>query len=88
MSDKTDTVATPPKEAGKPLPFKWDDSAVKKKLAEVNDYYKAFAGKPGYNPYIYLLLTVRPLEFRVNNGEQTTELQSAIMALVCKEPTV
>ena len=68
--------------------FVWNAAAVQAKLDKTREYYKQFDGKPGFNPWFYMLNTVAPLENRVKAGEQTAELHNAIVALELKEPRV
>lgn len=68
--------------------FAWNADAVKAKLTKVRDYYKQFDGKPGMNPWFFVLGTLVPLETRVKNGEQTLELHNAIAQLEMKEPRI
>ncbi len=68
--------------------FQWNAAAVQEKLAKVRGYYKQFDGKPGFNPWFFVLNTLVPLENRVKAGEQSLELHNAIVALEMKEPKV
>lgn len=71
--------STPPK-------FSFDKKKLEDKIANVEAYYKSFAGKTGYNPFFYLHKTVAPLKTRLASGEQSEELHGLIMSLINKEP--
>lgn len=66
--------------------FSFDKKKLEDKIANVEAYYKSFAGKTGYNPFFYLHKTVTPLKTRLASGEQSEELHNAIIALTNKEP--
>lgn len=69
-----------------PKQFSFDKKKLEDKIANVEAYYKSFAGKTGYNPFFYLHKTVAPLKARLASGEQSEELHNLIMSLVNKEP--
>jgi hypothetical protein len=71
-----------------PPTFTWNAAAVQEKLTKVREYYKQFDGKPGMNPWFYVLNTLVPLESRVKAGEQSLELHNAIAQLKLEEPRV
>lgn len=66
----------------------FDKAALQAKLDAVTAYYQQYEGRPGYNPFFYLIYNVKPLKDRLIAGETTPELASAIYALVRVEPTV
>lgn len=65
----------------------FDKAKLQSKLLEVIKYYLDFEGKPNMNPHFYLVKTVSPLQVRLNSGETSDELVSAINALVMVEPS-
>ena len=80
-------IKSEPKSAEPPA-WKWDAAAVDAKLKDVFAYYESFSGKPGFNPWFFILQTYKPLEARVKAGDTSRELFDSVMALEKKEPTV
>ena len=50
-------------------------------IKAIKDKLQTFVGKPGYNPFIWNAKNLAPLEKRLNDGEQTVELNNAIALL-------
>ena len=64
----------------------WDK--VPSHLVDISKYYGGFAGRVGFNPFVYMNKIVVPLTKRYDKGERTQELYDAIMALEKKEPRI
>ena len=91
MENKTTaTEPVKPSKLPEPVPtaFKWDQTKVDAQVKKLMEFYMPFEGKPGYNPYFFILHKLRPLEARVKAGEKNEELFNALMALECKDPVV
>jgi hypothetical protein len=68
-------------EQTKPNVFTFDKKACEEKVQKVIDHLSTFNGKPGHNPFFYLLHVVNPLKAQLENGERTPELHNAIAKL-------
>lgn len=69
-------------------PFAFDHNAVNAKIKSIRTFLQSFIGKPGYNSFYWTHKHLKPLEDRLNKGEETKELQDAILALKQTEPIV
>lgn len=67
--------------------FTFDEGKVKAKIKELHDYMQTFAGKAGYNPYLWLQKNLVKLEEQYNDGVRTEALQLAILSIKSAEPT-
>lgn len=62
-------------------PFVFDTAKVTEKLTNLKAHLNGFVGKPGYNPFAYLAAKVNPLIKRIEEGEKTEALQTAVLSL-------
>lgn len=61
--------------------FKFEAERCKQHLTEVRAALERFAGKRNCNPFLVIGVKVDPLLFALNKGENTKELQDAILSL-------
>lgn len=56
-------------------------------VSDLENYYKGFAGKPGYNPYVYLSDTLWPLQIALNvsAGAEQIKVANKILGLTKDE---
>lgn len=58
------------------------------RLVDLKAYALTFAGKTGYNPYIWIAQRLAPYIARVESGENTPDLIAAIMSIPKEEPRI
>ena len=61
--------------------FKFDKARCSSHLAQVRAEVEQHAGKPNVNPYLWIGANLDPLKYRLEKGEETKELQEAILNL-------
>lgn len=65
--------------------FKFDKPALVKYLESLQTKALERAGKPGWNPYLWINEQVKPLFARIEKGETTRELSDTIATLKLPE---
>lgn len=77
------TPPTPPIKVAPPIvvPFTWNQSVIDAKLDKVKANLSKYEGKPGYNPYIYLVKNVKPLVDAMEGGDNTEATFNKVMSL-------
>ena len=77
--------ATEPQEE-KAAPINWD--AAELRIKKVEEFQNQYAGKTGFNPFLWLKDNVWQLKARFESGERTPELYNSIMAIpLAQEPS-
>lgn len=65
--------------------FKFDKAALVKYLESLRAKALERAGKPGWNPYLWINAHVKPLFARIEKGETTQELSNTVATLKLPE---
>lgn len=78
----------PVKVPAAPAAFKFDLAACQAHLDKVVDDMNKYVGKTNRNPFMWVKKHIDPLVARIKAGEQSKELQEAILALRPADPIV
>lgn len=82
-------VTTIPVKPLQPTPqpaFVFNRTACLAKVKEIRDHLQTFVGRPGFNAFDWMAKKLTPLEYELNEGAESKELQDKILALKKEQP--